>query len=180
MPRQLFLFEFSPIKAILVEVTCKGIRKLSLFNEVPPYEEIDGIGPAQHRNTGSNHTSLLMVRTQLSEYFEGKRSGFSLPLDLKEATNFQKRVWEVLQGIPYGTTMSYAQMARKIGRPEAVRAVGNACGANPVPIIIPCHRVVRSDGTLGGYTSGLDVKKALIEHEKYFASYQSNDQGRKV
>ncbi len=180
MPRQLFLLEFFPIKAILVEVSRTGVKKLSLLNEVPPYDEIDGIGSAQPRDTCSNHTYLLMVKTQLSEYFEGKRRNFSLPLDLKEATNFQKRVWEVLQGIPYGTSVSYAQVARKMGRPEAVRAVGNACGANPVPIVIPCHRVVRSDGTLGGYTSGFDVKKALIEHEKHFASYQLNDQGRKV
>ena len=88
-----------------------------------------------------------------------------LPLDL-QATAFQLRVWEELRKIPYGETRTYAQVAQAIGQPRAVRAVANACAANPVPIVTPCHRVVRSDGTLGGYHYGVERKKALLLKEK--------------
>ncbi len=89
----------------------------------------------------------------------------NLPLDV-QATAFQRRVWEELRKIPYGTTQSYNQIARAIGRPRATRAVARACATNPVSIVVPCHRVVRSDGQLAGYRWGLKRKKALLEHEQ--------------
>ena len=102
---------------------------------------------------------------QLREYFEGKRLVFRTPLDLDQGTPFQRKVWRALQGIPYGETVSYKEIARTIGQPSAARAVGGANGANPIPIIVPCHRVVASDRGLGGYSAGLEIKTRLLELE---------------
>ncbi|MFZ3211541.1 MAG: methylated-DNA--[protein]-cysteine S-methyltransferase [Terriglobales bacterium] len=101
---------------------------------------------------------------QLEEYFAGRRRGFDLPLDLR-GTDFQKRCWQELLKIPHGETRSYAEIARAIGNPAAVRAVGLANGKNPIAIIVPCHRVIGSDGSLTGYGGGLDVKRQLLELE---------------
>ena len=101
---------------------------------------------------------------QLLEYLEGKRTKFDLPLDLR-GTPFQIAVWSALLEIPYGETRSYQQMANTIGRPTAVRAVGAANGANPVGIVVPCHRVIASDGSLHGYGGGLDLKARLLAME---------------
>lgn len=97
-------------------------------------------------------------------YFSGKSKKFNLKLHL-EGTEFQKAVWGYLHEIPYGETLSYSDLAAKIGSPKAVRAVGNACGRNPIPIIIPCHRVVGKDGSLTGFAGGIDNKKRLLELE---------------
>lgn len=104
------------------------------------------------------------VRLELEAYFEGERREFSIPVDLM-GTDFRKRVWEELQRIPYGTTITYSDLAGQIGNKNAVRAVGAAVGSNPVPIIVPCHRVVGSDGTLTGYAYGVDIKERLLVHE---------------
>ncbi|HKI91726.1 MAG TPA: methylated-DNA--[protein]-cysteine S-methyltransferase [Gaiellaceae bacterium] len=104
------------------------------------------------------------ARAQLAEYFAGRRTGFDLPL-APAGTPFQRRVWEELGRIPYGETISYAELARRIGRPTAVRAVGHANGRNPIPVVVPCHRVVGSDGTLTGYGGGLERKRLLLELE---------------
>jgi O-6-methylguanine DNA methyltransferase len=105
------------------------------------------------------------TRRQLEEYFAGRRLVFRLPLDLEQGTAFQRRVWRALLDIPYGHTMSYKEVAMTIGQPSAVRAVGAANGANPIPIVVPCHRVVASDGTLGGYGGGLSIKRDLLDLE---------------
>ncbi len=102
--------------------------------------------------------------SQISEYLEGKRQTFSVPI-CPEGTAFRMKVWEELQKIPYGHTISYKELACRIGSPNACRAVANACGANPFPIIIPCHRVVASGGRIGGYTGGTDIKLALLTLE---------------
>ena len=109
---------------------------------------------------------LLNTITQLEQYFAGKRHQFDIALDLSLGTPFQQSVWRALQQIPYGQTISYAQLAQNIGKPTAYRAVANANGKNPFSIIIPCHRVVASDGSLGGYTGGLDKKRTLLSIEK--------------
>lgn len=104
------------------------------------------------------------IATQLAEYFRGERREFDLPL-APRGTEFQRKVWAALRRIPFGKTISYRQLAQNIGNPAAMRAVGGANGANPIAIIIPCHRVVAADGTLGGYTGGLGFKRRLLELE---------------
>jgi O-6-methylguanine DNA methyltransferase len=106
------------------------------------------------------------LHTQLKRYFTGEPVRFRVPLDLSTGTAFQRKVWRVLQQIPYGQTRSYAWVARQIGSPRATRAVGIACGANPVPILVPCHRVVRSDGSLGGFSAGVGWKARLLALER--------------
>lgn len=101
---------------------------------------------------------------QLTEYFEGRRTHFELPFDVR-GTDFQKRVWKELSNIPYGKTCSYSDIAKRIENGGAVRAVGTANGRNPLSIVVPCHRVIASDGTLGGYAGGLHIKKKLLELE---------------
>lgn len=105
------------------------------------------------------------VVRQLDRYFAGKLDKFEVPLDLK-GTAFQLKVWNAMLDIPYGQTISYAELARRIGFPKAARAVGQASGRNPVAIIVPCHRVVGSNGTLTGYGGGLERKAALLELER--------------
>ena len=107
---------------------------------------------------------LKEASIQIDEFLSGKRKVFALPLNIN-GTDFQKSVWNELLKIPYGKTSSYSEIASKIGRPNAYRAVGNACGANPIPLIIPCHRVVAADG-LGGFLGGLAMKKKLMEIER--------------
>jgi O-6-methylguanine DNA methyltransferase len=102
---------------------------------------------------------------QIREYFAGKRTKFSVKLDI-QGTDFQKKVWKALTEVPYGETESYAGICRRIGRPAAARAVGAACGANPFPIIVPCHRIVGKDGSLTGFAGGLRMKEKLLEMEK--------------
>ncbi len=109
------------------------------------------------------------ARQQLDEYFRRERTTFDLQL-LFVGTEFQKRVWEELLRIPYGTTLSYGEMAQNLGIPKAVRAVANANGANPISIIVPCHRVIGSNGTLTGYGGGLEAKRYLLELEGFIPS----------
>lgn len=111
-----------------------------------------------------NEKPLEKARAQISEYFDGTRREFDLPLQLS-GTEFQVSVLEALQEIPYGETVSYGEIARRIGRPRAVRAVGAANGRNPLPIVVPCHRVIGSTGDLTGFGGGLDTKEALLRME---------------
>lgn len=107
---------------------------------------------------------LQTTRKQLAEYFAGKRTTFDVPLDLM-GTEFQLKAWKALCRIPYGTTISYGQQAKNISKPKAFRAVGSANGKNPIPIIVPCHRVLAGDGSLGGYALGLKMKTQLLNIE---------------
>ena len=111
-----------------------------------------------------NEKPFAAVRQQLEEYFTGERKDFDLPLHLS-GTDFQVQVLQELQRIPYGETTSYGDIAKRIGRPKAMRAVGAANGRNPIPIIVPCHRVIGSSGDLTGFGGGLDTKEALLRLE---------------
>lgn len=111
-----------------------------------------------------SETALLFV-TQMREYFDGKRRDFDLPIRM-QGTTFQQNVWDALLRIPYGESISYQQLAANINQEKASRAVGNANGKNPICILIPCHRVVRANGEIGGYAYGVEVKKFLLELEK--------------
>jgi methylated-DNA-[protein]-cysteine S-methyltransferase len=112
----------------------------------------------------NNPSKLAEVQRQVDEYAEGKRRAFDLEL-AAEGPDFDKRVWTALLDIPFGTTTSYGAVARRIGAPKAARAVGAANGANPIALIVPCHRVIGSDGSLTGYGGGLPLKRKLLEHE---------------
>jgi methylated-DNA-[protein]-cysteine S-methyltransferase len=107
---------------------------------------------------------LQKAHQELDEYFAGKRTDFDLPIS-SDGTVFQKAVWKSLQSVPNGKTTTYSEIARKIGKPQTVRAVGTAIGHNPICIIVPCHRVVASDGSLGGYVAGLQRKQKLLNIE---------------
>ena len=121
-------------------------------------------GPVPEGQRNDGNPLLTEAARQLRAYFAGALREFSLPLDL-QGTEFQKRVWGQLAAIPYGETRSYLQIAQALGSPRAVRAVGAANGANPVPIVVPCHRVIGARGKLVGYGGGLAMKKRLLELE---------------
>jgi methylated-DNA-[protein]-cysteine S-methyltransferase len=108
---------------------------------------------------------LAEAAGQLDEYFAGRRRDFTLPLDRSLSSGFRREVQDHLRAIPYGHTETYTEVATLLGRPQAVRAVGSGCATNPLPLVLPCHRVLRSDGTLGGYAGGLAAKAALLELE---------------
>lgn len=113
------------------------------------------------------HKLIARTKQQLAEYFSGGRRKFDLPL-APSGTVFQRRVWNALTKIPYGKTVTYAEEAKRLRKPSAVRAVGGANGHNPIPIIIPCHRVVQSGGGLGGYSGGVHRKKLLLKLEQHY------------
>ncbi len=150
----------TPIGLLLVESNGSAITHIDLPGkktragaEAPP--------SASESETGE---VLDRAVAQLQEYFAGERTEFDLPLEL-EGTPFQKDVWLALAEIPYGKTVSYAELADMVGRPSAFRAVGQANGANPIPIVLPCHRVIASGGGIGGYGGGLDMKRRLLALE---------------
>lgn len=105
------------------------------------------------------------ARRQLLDYLDGKRDTFDVPLDLSQGTSFQRQVWRALQRVPYGKLRSYQWIAARVGGPQYARAVGNAVGANPLPIVIPCHRIVAQDASLGGFSGGLPMKRKLLSLE---------------
>jgi methylated-DNA-[protein]-cysteine S-methyltransferase len=107
---------------------------------------------------------VRQAEQELREYFAGRRRTFTVKLDL-EGTEFQRKAWQAMRKIPFGETISYGEQARKVGKPKAYRAVGSANGKNPIPIIVPCHRVLASDGSLGGYSLGLSMKRRLLALE---------------
>jgi methylated-DNA-[protein]-cysteine S-methyltransferase len=108
-----------------------------------------------------------LIKKELKEYFENGREEFTQKIGLTKGTEFDKKVWLALKEIPYGETRTYKWLAEKIGKPGACRAVGQALSRNPLPILLPCHRIIESDGTIGGYSSGIDIKRRLLEIEYY-------------
>ena len=143
----------TPIGKLTVVAGGTGIRRILWDGEAPPEDAVEG------------HSDLLDAAvTQIREYFTGNRTTFDLPLDLG-GTPFQEKVWRELGSIPFGTTISYGEQALRIGRPQAARAVGAANGRNPVPVVLPCHRVIGSSGALTGFGGGLDTKRTLLRHE---------------
>ncbi len=166
MPEQLALREFSsPIGALRLAATSKGLVRLAFPRErglgfrgwlerhVPDASSVDWV------------PVLDKVAAELEEYFSGRRTAFSVPLDLR-GTPFQRAVWEELLRIPYGEVRSYGEVAGIRGRPRAARAVGTAVGANPVPVLVPCHRVIEGSGGLGGFGGGLQAKRELLALER--------------
>jgi O-6-methylguanine DNA methyltransferase len=155
----------SPIGALRIASTGTGLAYLDLPRSGGRGFAgwLSRVAPGAKRNAAfaPNREAIR----QVLEYLEGKRTDFDVPLDLR-GTPFQQAVWSALLAIPYGETRSYADVARSVGKPDAVRAVGTANGANPVPLIVPCHRVIQSGGKLGGYGGGLDLKRRLLAMEQ--------------
>ena len=149
----------SPFGELVIGVSDKGLAIIEFdrgdFPKSRMARSAEWIESREHTNS---------VVEELREYFEGDRHDFTVPLDLR-GTDFQQKCWRALLGIPYGKTRSYAQIAKAVGCPQGFRAVGMANHDNPVPIIVPCHRVLASDGTLGGYGGGLEMKRKLLELE---------------
>jgi AraC family transcriptional regulator of adaptative response/methylated-DNA-[protein]-cysteine methyltransferase len=149
---------------VLVAATDRGISAVSLGDKNEPLEEAlrkEYPSAEIHRSTG-RHSEWVRAIVQ---YLAGAQPQLDLPTDVI-ATAFQRRVWEALRRIPSGTTCSYSELARLLGKPSATRAVARACATNPTAIVVPCHRVIRTDGTLGGYRWGLQRKKILLEQER--------------
>jgi len=142
----------APIGNLLLIADEEGLLRI----EFPPASPPDEVSLDEER--------LMPVIRQIGEFFAGRRKTFDVPIALR-GTAFQLEVWRALLCIPYGETRSYAEIAKSIGRPTATRAVGAANGANPVPIIVPCHRVIGSNGSLTGFGGGIDVKRWLLNFE---------------
>lgn len=164
----------SPIGELILAATAEGLREVDFAKEssdeafvarmrqggadVSHVARIDDAEPAVRQH-------LERAARELEEYFGGRRSRFDIPLDWGPMPPFQRAVLEATAAVPFGHVDTYAGIARRIGKPKATRAVGNALGRNPIPVIVPCHRVIRSDATLGGYTGGLGIKQHLLRHE---------------
>lgn len=153
----------SPLGRLLVGATDRGISALYLGKDDGPLESsLRKEYPRAEIQRDRNGLQGLVGK--ILEHLRGREPNLDLPTDV-QATAFQRRVWEELRKIPYGTTRTYSQVARAIGKPKAIRAVARACATNPVSVVVPCHRVVREDGNLAGYRWGLERKLALLEHE---------------
>lgn len=146
----------SPVGPLLLAGDVDALRRVS-------FESSKHAAPPQD-DWRQDKAPFAEVIRQLQAYFRGELREFDVPLAM-EGTDFQRRVWNALREIPYGETISYLQLAERIGNPKAVRAVGLANGSNPIPIIVPCHRVIGSDGSLTGFGGGISTKKKLLELE---------------
>jgi O-6-methylguanine DNA methyltransferase len=158
----------TPLGPALLYFSARGLQQLAFVRERDLKE---GVAMGATPETQALPEGVLQqwherVAQALEDFFSGKPVAVNaLPLDLG-GTPFQRLVWQELQKIPWGETVSYQELANRLGHPKAARAVGQACGANSVPILIPCHRVIAADGSLGGYSSGLERKRWLLKHEQ--------------
>lgn len=154
----------SPVGPLLLAATEAGLVRVAFERESHDLvlEALaDRVSPRILKSSGR----LEVAARQLDEYFAGRRTEFDLPLDYRLSSGFRQLVQQYLPHIGYGHTQSYREVAELVGNPKAVRAVGSACATNPLPVVVPCHRVLRTDGTLGGYIGGLEAKSALLTLE---------------
>lgn len=154
----------SPFGPLLLAKTRKGLVRVGLPNQDQDLLLSDLSRRVSPRVLEAP-AELDEVRRELDLYFDGKLDRFGLPLDWRLSGGFRQRVLRAINRIPYGQTRNYTEMARKAGNERAVRAAGTACGSNPIPLVVPCHRVLRTSGALGGYGGGLDVKVWLLRFE---------------
>jgi len=150
----------APWGHVYAVATDDGIASLHFDGATLGVDQTEGVA------TPLTSLHLDVLERELAEYFAGERTSFDVPLDLSRVKGFRADVLVAMQRIEYGTTASYTELAAAAGRPAAVRAAASGCATNPVAIIVPCHRVLRSDGTLGGYAGGLDVKQLLLALEQ--------------
>lgn len=154
----------SPFGPLLLAATPRGLVKVSLPGHNPE-ETLEELAERVSPRLLEAPARLDEVRRELDLYFQGKLTEFDLPVDWQLTDGFRKKVQRAIARIPYGRTRSYTEVARSAGNERAVRAAGTACGANPIPIVVPCHRVLRSGGALGGYGGGLPMKEGLLKLE---------------
>lgn len=154
----------TPVGTLLLAATEQGLVRVAYPNQGHD-RALEELATAVSPRVLLAPARLDKVAGELDEYFAGRRSEFDLPLDFQLSHGFRRTVLSQLPGIGYGKTASYAAIAAAAGNPKAVRAVGTACATNPLPVVVPCHRVVRSDGSLGGYAGGVDAKKILLRLE---------------
>jgi methylated-DNA-[protein]-cysteine S-methyltransferase len=154
----------SPFGPLLLAQTARGLVRVGLPNQDSDALLVDLAARVSPRVL-ETPAEFDAVRRELDLYFDGKLDHFDLPLDWRLSGGFRQRVLRAINRIPYGQTRSYTEMARKAGNERAVRAAGSACGSNPIPLVVPCHRVLRTGGALGGYGGGLPMKQALLELE---------------
>jgi methylated-DNA-[protein]-cysteine S-methyltransferase len=157
-------FADSPFGRLLVAMTPEGLVRLA-FSSEDPDQVLQGLATRVSPRVLESERRIDPVRRQLDQYFEGRRRRFQVAVDLSLARGFQRKVLDRTASIPLGSVATYGEVAAAIGSPRASRATGNALGANPIPIVVPCHRVVHGDGTLGGYGGGREVKVALLQLE---------------
>ena len=164
----------SPLGDLILAATREGLREIEFGKGLSDVEFV-----ARQRERGADAVRidrmsdvepsvwqvLQRTATELEEYFGGRRARFDVPLDWGPMPPFRRAVLEATAAVPFGHVDTYASIARRIGKPKATRAVGNALGQNPIPVIVPCHRIIRSDASLGGYTGGLDIKERLLHLE---------------
>lgn len=164
MPEPLYYSLYSwDVTDLYLAATPKGLCRIEFANQVTPNEFLARI-PTKFQVKKDDQV-FADLRKELNQYFNGQEVKWTMPLDILEGTDFQRLVWTYLLRIPYGQTTTYGQMAKELGKPGASRAVGAANGANPIPIVIPCHRVLAGNDKLGGYAGGLEVKQALLRIE---------------
>jgi methylated-DNA-[protein]-cysteine S-methyltransferase len=154
----------SPFGTLLLATTPKGLVRVGLPNQDADELLVDLATRVSPRVLEAP-AQLDETRRELDLYFEGKLTEFDLPLDWRLSKDFRRKVLRAIARIPYGQTRSYTQMAASAGNGRAVRAAGTACGSNPIPVVVPCHRVLRSGGALGGYGGGLPMKESLLRLE---------------
>ena len=155
----------SPVGDLLLATSTTGLVRVAFANE--DFDAVlDTLGATVGRRILNAPARLDAPAHQLDDYFAGRRTTFDLSLDPRLSAGFRRLVQQHLPDIPYGHTASYKEMAALVGNPGAVRAVGTACSTNPLPIVVPCHRVLRSDGSLGGYIGGFAAKQALLDLER--------------
>jgi len=160
----------TPVGSILLCASTEGVCRLDFLGHEPYSKDaliqfVQSLFPHCEIDLNAHLLLLQSVKTAILRYFHERIPLPPFPLDMRIGSTFQQLVWRALCEIPFGDTRSYLQVAKRIGKPNAARAVGQACGRNPVAILIPCHRVLANDGTLGGFSSGLLIKKVLLQIE---------------
>jgi len=160
-----YAIEPSPLGDLLVAVTPRGLIRIGYGAHEHTAEILDELARRVSPRVLEAPAALDDVRRELDEYFAGRRRGFDIPVDWRLHDGFGRRVLRATARIPYGRVRTYSEVAAKAGSPRASRAAGNALGANRIPIVVPCHRVVRTGGTLGGYAGGVERKEFLLELE---------------
>jgi len=154
----------TPVGMLRIAATPRGLCRIDFVTRAVRKNQPGRVKPAGPGENQARRHLAAAVR-QLEEYFAGGRTAFAVPLDL-QGTPHQQRVWRALQEIPFGRALSYGELARRLGAPRGARAIGHACATNPVPVVVPCHRVIGGDGTLRGYDGGVWRKRLLLDLER--------------